>query len=89
MKKIALFLVSILAVVAAIAPFYLNTSETLGQTQLKRFSSYDELKSFLKESSHGGSYYDEGSGRFIGNELFIRTVIVEPVLENDQFISIY
>jgi len=60
MKKIALFLVSLLTIVAAIAPFYLKTSEVPRQTQLKRFSSYEELKSFLKASSQGGPYYDEG-----------------------------
>ena len=48
MKKIALFLVSLLAIVAAIAPFYLKISEVSGHTQLKRFSSYEELKNFLE-----------------------------------------
>ena len=53
MKKIALFLVSLLAIVAtvaAIVPFYLETSEVSGQAQLKRFSSYEELKNFLEVS---------------------------------------
>jgi len=60
MKKFALFLVSLLAIVFAIAPFYLNTPQVSSQIQLKRFSSYEELKSFLKASSQGGPYYDEG-----------------------------
>jgi len=60
MKKFALFLVLLLAIPVAIAPFYLKTPEVSRQTQLKRFSSYEELKSFLKESSQGGHYYDEG-----------------------------
>ena len=60
MKKFALFLVSLLAIVAAIAPFYLKTPEVSGQTRLKRFTSYEELKSFLEASSQGVPYYDEG-----------------------------
>jgi inhibitor of cysteine peptidase len=61
MKKIALFLVSLLTIVAAIAPFYFKIPEVSRQTQLKKFSSYEELKSFLQASSQVGPYYDEGS----------------------------
>jgi len=60
MKKFALFLVSLLAIVAAIAPFYLKAPEVSRQTQLRRFSSYEELKNFLKANSQGGPYRDEG-----------------------------
>jgi len=60
MKKFALFLVSLLAIVAALAPFYPKTPEVSRQTQLERFSSYEELKNFLETSSQGGPYYDEG-----------------------------
>ena len=58
-KKIALFLVPLLTIVVAIAPFYL-IPEVSRQTQLERFSSYEELKSFLRASSQVGPYYDEG-----------------------------
>ncbi|MDH5390409.1 MAG: hypothetical protein OEX10_04570, partial [Candidatus Bathyarchaeota archaeon] len=50
MKKISLFFVSFLVILAVIIPFYLKTSEFSRQTQLKRFSSYEELKNFLKVS---------------------------------------
>jgi inhibitor of cysteine peptidase len=50
MKKIALFLLSLLAIVAVIVPFYLKTAEFSRQPQLNRFSSYEELKNFLKVS---------------------------------------
>ena len=66
MKKIALFLVSLLAIVAAIAPFYLKTSETSRHTQLKRFSSYEELKNFLKASSQGPYYNEKLWGQTLG-----------------------
>jgi len=60
MRKAALFLVSFLAIVVTIAPFYLQTSDLSRQTQLKRFSSYEELKSFLKASSQKDRYYNGG-----------------------------
>jgi len=77
MRKIALFLVSLLAVVAAIAPFYLKTPEVSGQTQLKRFSSYEELKNFLKASSQGGPYYFDGGWvqTFGGRQRFGQAVV--------------
>jgi len=59
MKKIALFLVSIIAVVIAVAPFYL-VPEVSGYIQLNRFSCYEELKGFLETNSQSGSYYNEG-----------------------------
>ena len=58
MKKNALLLVSLLIIVAAVVPFYLKTPEVSRQTQLKRFSSHEELKSFLKTNSQVGTYYD-------------------------------
>jgi len=66
MKKNALFLVSLLIIVAAFAPFYLNIHEVSRQTRLKRFSSYEELKSFLKTNSQVGPYYDEGLVQTLG-----------------------
>jgi len=48
MKKSLLSLILLLAIVCAIVPFYLDKTETLEQTQLRRFSSYEELKTFLK-----------------------------------------
>jgi len=77
MRKIALFLVSLLAVVAAIAPFYLKTSEVSRQTQSKRFSSYEELKNFLKASSQGGPYYFDGGWvqTFGGRQRFGQAVV--------------
>jgi len=61
MKKSALFVVLLLAIVGAVAPFYLQSPDTQGWTQLKRFSSYEELKSFLKASSQVRPYYDKES----------------------------
>ncbi len=66
MKKNALLLVSLLIIVAAFAPFYLKIPEVSRQTQLKRFSSYEELKSFLKTNSQVGPYYDEGLAQTLG-----------------------
>jgi len=56
MRKIIFLFVLLMAIVGAIAPFYLETPETSMQTHLKRFSSYEELKSFVKATSLQGPY---------------------------------
>ncbi len=68
MKKSVLLVVLLLVVVGAAAPFYLQSPVALGQTPLKRFSSYEELKSFVKASSQVRPYYG-GSGWFGVNPL--------------------
>jgi len=60
MKRSTLFVVLLLVIVGAVAPFYLEKVSTEGGTQLKRFSSYEELKSFVKASSQARPYYDKG-----------------------------
>ncbi|MGQ9461252.1 MAG: beta-propeller domain-containing protein [Candidatus Bathyarchaeaceae archaeon] len=52
MKKSFLSLILILAIVCAIVPFYLDKTETIEHTQLRKFSSYEELKTFLKTQDH-------------------------------------
>jgi uncharacterized secreted protein with C-terminal beta-propeller domain len=52
--------------VVAIAPLYFETPTVSGQVQLKRFSSYEELKSFLNTSSQRVDYYYGGSRRNFG-----------------------
>jgi uncharacterized secreted protein with C-terminal beta-propeller domain len=51
--------------VVAIAPLYLKTPEISRHTRLMRFSSYEELKSFLEANSQWGPYYVEGPLRTI------------------------
>jgi len=58
MKKISRFFVSLLVIVAVIVPFYLKTSEFSRQTQLKSFSSYEELKNFLKASMEEAKQFE-------------------------------
>lgn len=57
---IPLFLV-LLMVFGAIGPLYFGGLDTQGDTRLKKFSSYEELVSFLKSNSLGGHYrtYDD------------------------------
>jgi len=70
MNKITFVLVLLTAIVAVIAPFCLASSDVLGQTHyysssspLKKFSSYEELKTFIKASSRVRPYYyQESSG---------------------------
>jgi len=63
MKKTILFpmclglLLVIIGVIGTIAPFYLTDSVIFGDTQLKTFSSLDELKNFLNASSNIEAYY--------------------------------
>jgi len=56
MRKSLLSLILLLAIVGALAPFYLDGTETLEQTQLKRFSSYEELKLFLETNMKATDY---------------------------------
>jgi len=70
MNKITFVLISLTATVAVIAPFCLASSDVPGQTHyysssspLKKFSSYEELKTFIKASSRVHPYYyQEPSG---------------------------
>jgi len=63
MKKIVLFslflglLLVAVGVIGSIVPSYFEESGTLGNVQLRKFSSYDELKGFLNRSSRIGPYY--------------------------------
>jgi len=66
MKKIVIFLLLLTVIVGAIASFCLERSDILGQSHyysslstLKRFSSYEELKNFVKSSSQVYPYYEE------------------------------
>jgi len=56
MKKSLLSLILLLAIVCAIVPFYLDKIETLEHTQLRRFSSYEELKNFLETNVKAQDY---------------------------------
>ena len=70
MNKITFVLVLLTAIVAVIAPFCLESSDVLGQTHyysslspLKKFSSYEELKTFIKASSRVRPYFYQESSR--------------------------
>ena len=70
MNKITFVLVLLTAIIVVIAPFCLANPDVLGQTHyysssspLKKFSSYEELKTFIKTSSRVHPYYyQEPSG---------------------------
>jgi len=51
LKKVGLALILLVAVVAAATPFYLKWLEVTERPQLKRFASYEELRSFVRASS--------------------------------------
>ncbi len=51
MKSSILFLVVMLVAVSLIVPLYFEGFIVMGQTRLKQFSSYDELKNFVRTSS--------------------------------------
>lgn len=62
MGKKVLFLVLLLGTVIAVAQLpYLNEPETQGQTRLNKFSSYEELKSYVNASKEAPSYYSDWS----------------------------
>ena len=62
MKKIVFFIVLVTAIVGAFAPFYLEESHYYSSLSLlKKFSSYEELKNFVKASSQAYPYYLERS----------------------------
>ncbi len=84
MKKSALFVVLLLVIVGAVAPFFLQSPNAQGQTQLKRFASYEELKSFVKSSSQASPYYG-GSGWLGVNPL--RTSVLEADYSADPSYS--
>jgi inhibitor of cysteine peptidase len=65
MKKIIFFIVLVTAILGAFAAFYLEGEPHYysSVSPLKRFSSYEELKSFVEASSQGYPYYFEGSPR--------------------------
>jgi inhibitor of cysteine peptidase len=62
MKKGLLSLILLLVIVGALAPFYLDETGTLEHTQLKRFSSYEELKLFLETNMKTQDYGWEWMG---------------------------
>ncbi len=66
MKQNTIFVFSLLAIGILIASMplylYLGAPEDLGQIQLRRFSSYEELKSFLNPSPQEGFYILDGRG---------------------------
>jgi len=58
MKKTVFFIVLVTAIVGASAPFYLEESHYYSSpSPLKKFSSYEELKNFVKASSQAYPYY--------------------------------
>jgi len=60
MRKIVFFIVSVTIVVASVAPFYFTESHYYSSlSPLKKFSSYEELKNFVKASSQAYLYYPE------------------------------
>jgi len=65
MRKIVFFIVFVTVMVAAVAPFYFTESHYYSpqfySSQLKKFSSYEELKNFVKASSQYYLYYPEMS----------------------------
>ena len=58
MRKIVFFIVSVTIVFAAVAPFYFTESRYYSSS-LKKFSSYEELKNFVKAGPQYYSYYYE------------------------------
>jgi len=63
-------LVSLLVAVGsigAIVPFHLGEPETIGCTTLKKFSSYEELRSFVKAGGKAGPYYGFDDRRALTN----------------------
>jgi inhibitor of cysteine peptidase len=65
MRKIVFFIVLVTVVFAAVAPFYFTESHYYSpqfySSQLKKFSSYEDLKNFVKASSQAYLYYPERS----------------------------
>ena len=57
MRRIVVVLILLTAMVGAIAPFCLQTRYYSLASPLKRFSSYEELKSFVKASSQAPYYW--------------------------------
>lgn len=67
MGKKVLFLVLLLGtVIAAVPSLYPNEIEAQGQTRLKKFSSYEELKSFLKPGLNDPPHYGEAPTETFG-----------------------
>jgi uncharacterized secreted protein with C-terminal beta-propeller domain len=56
-KSSVLVVVLILAIVGLIVPLYFEGYVALGENRLTRFSSYEQLKSFLKERAQSYRYY--------------------------------
>jgi len=63
MRKIIFFIVFVTAIVGAFTPFCLVQEPHYYSSisPLKKFSSYEELKNFVKASSHAYPYYSERS----------------------------
>ncbi|MFQ5758554.1 MAG: beta-propeller domain-containing protein, partial [Candidatus Bathyarchaeia archaeon] len=65
MRKIILLLILLTAMFGAIAPFCLQTRYYSLASPLKRFSSYEELKSFVKASSQVPYYWGLRDGALL------------------------
>jgi inhibitor of cysteine peptidase len=63
MRKIVFFIVVVTVMFAAVAPYYLAGDFRYYSSQVKKFSSYEELKNFVKAGPKYYSYYYEGSPR--------------------------
>jgi inhibitor of cysteine peptidase len=59
MKNKVLFLVLILTTVCLIVPLYIENMTVRGETELKRFSSYEELKTFVKTRTYSYLYFGD------------------------------
>jgi len=61
MKTSVLCLLLVLVIASVVVPLYLSGVMVKGETQLRKFSSYEALKNFLR--AHSGSYYSHLEGR--------------------------
>ncbi len=77
MKKIVFFIVFVTVIVGAFAPFYLGESHYYSSlSPLKKFSSYEELKNFVKASSQAYPYsFWESPSQTLG----LRATVTENV----------
>jgi uncharacterized secreted protein with C-terminal beta-propeller domain len=61
MRKIVFFIILVTVIFAAISPYYLVGDFRYYSSQLKKFSSYEDLKNFVEASSQYYLYYPERS----------------------------
>ncbi len=59
MKKVILILFLLLSIITMAIPVYLEKTQIFAQAQLRRFSSYEELKTFVNASSRYYPYREE------------------------------